>query len=64
VLNSFNSNFELRPAASRRFAVTDGEIAAAQRGWRDFRIAQCSCERGIPAAKKLDDRTSLRFAPM
>jgi hypothetical protein len=37
---SFNPNFELPAAASRRFAAAVIEIAALRRGWRDFRIAQ------------------------
>jgi hypothetical protein len=34
------------------FAAAIIEIAALQRGWRDFRIAQCSCEHGNPALPK------------
>jgi mannose-6-phosphate isomerase-like protein (cupin superfamily) len=56
-------NFELAAAVSRRFGASVIDIAAPQRGWREFRIAPFSCERGIPAAKKLDGRISSRFAP-
>jgi hypothetical protein len=34
------------------FAAADGEIAALQHGWRDFRIAQISCGRGDAALPK------------
>jgi hypothetical protein len=34
------------------FAVAVDEIAALQRGWRDFRIASFGCERGDAALPK------------
>jgi hypothetical protein len=40
---------KFRPSASSFAAAIrrKSEIAAVQRGWRDFRIAQESCEHGI-----------------
>jgi len=45
-------NFCLPSKSFGRFAAAVIEIAAVQRRWRDFRIAQCSCEPGNPALPK------------
>jgi hypothetical protein len=50
---SLNSNSGLRPAASGVVAAVVNEVTAVQRGWRDFRIAQSSCERAITCCQKI-----------
>jgi hypothetical protein len=53
-----NWDFGIPPADSARSAAV--EIAAVQRGWRDFRIAQGSCGREIPRCQKIGRSSDCR----
>jgi hypothetical protein len=44
--------FQLPSNSFGAFAAAAGEFAAVQRGWRDFRIAQSSCESADPSLPK------------
>jgi len=52
--------FRHRSSSFGVFAAAAGEIAAVQRGWRDFRIAPSSCEREILRCQKIGRSSDCR----